>query len=249
MYESSGFQMDGSTNNTIADQLVQKLIDRIIINGMQPGDRLPSERELSAEYMIGRPSVREAIKTLSVLNVIEVRPYDGIYVASFSPEKLIMPLKIHMEMGKFDFEQIFELRAILETEAIRAACTRISDEKIREIEEIVNTADVENPYMFSEHDKQLHNAIYEQMDNYLIQMMLAMVNEWSSVTRSITNSFLEVRKIVHKDHLDIVEALKRRDEEGSCDAMRQHIQHLSKIKEISDESFRAKFLKSLKDHF
>jgi len=241
--------MTGLSGNSLSDRIAQMLINEIVLSDMQSGDKLPSERELAEHFKTGRPAVREAIRALSILNIVEIRPYDGLYIAEFDPKVLMYPFKVHMEMGRFSMMQLYELRTMLEVEAAGIASQKLSDEQIAQIVEVVNSEDVRDPVAFAKADEWLHQEFYNSAGNFLLQMLNSVVHEWCSVGRQITNSLDKVREIAHKDHLQIVVALQERDQDTVREAMRQHIQNLAKIEDISDRIYYREFMRQLQDEF
>jgi len=230
----------------ISDHVLNGIIDLIVSRGLKSGDRPPSERELAQMFNSGRPAVREAVRALHMLNIVEIRSYDGLYVATANPRILNIPFQALMDMGKFNLEQLFEIRLFMEPEVVAIASQKITDEQIVEIEEIVNAADVSNANQFAESDTRFHQAIYSASDNYLLQVIMHMINDLSTVSREVTGGFGEVRQIVHADHLAIVDALKKRDAAMCREKMGQHIQNLKKIVEINNKLYKVEFLKLLK---
>lgn len=238
--------MSAISGNTIVDRAISNIIDLIMKNDMQWGDKLPSERELAEQFSIGRPSVREAIRALNMLNVVEIRQKDGIYVASCEPKKLTVPFRLYMNMEKFNLEQLFEVRLIIEVAVAGVAARKISAEDILKVEKIVAEANVDNAYSFSESDKKLHTAIYDATNNFLLRTILLIINNLSSSSREVTGTFREVREMVHKDHILIVDALKQHDEAGCQAAMKQHLINLQKLVDINDSVYKQQFLKIIK---
>ena len=75
--------------NAIAEEIIARLLGLIRDRQLQPGDKLPPERELAAMLGVSRPSLREALRALSVMNVLEMRQGDGTYVSSLEPDLLV----------------------------------------------------------------------------------------------------------------------------------------------------------------
>lgn len=239
------YKMDVMKRRTISENVTYNIIDLITKNGLEPGTKLPSEREFAEIFKVGRPAVREALRALSILNIVEIRQHIGIFVAPFDSQKIIAPFKLYMDVGKFNLEQLFELRLILEVESIGLAATKISDEQISNIEDIVSTAETGNAFSFAQTDVKLHAAIHGATGNGLLELFMSIINDLTSVSREITGSYDEVRNIVHKDHLEIVDALKDRDVIRCRESMRQHIMHVEKIIEINNKIYHMEFMKLL----
>ena len=122
--------MTMTREGSIAEKAVQDIINLIMSKELVPGDKLPSERDLADMLGVGRPAVREALKIADAFGIVNIKQYDGLYVAGAEPEKLSTPFKLRMDMGQFDLVQLFEMRRIFEVETIKLAAARITDEEI-----------------------------------------------------------------------------------------------------------------------
>lgn len=232
---------------SIAEKAVQDIINLIMSKELVPGDKLPSERDLADMLGVGRPAVREALKIADAFGIVNIKQYDGLYVAGAEPEKLSTPFKLRMDMGQFDLVQLFEMRRIFEVETIKLAAARITDEEIENLERIMKSADVNDAEQFAASDSEFHSAIYRATGNAFLVMIMQIINELSSLSRRITGRFEETRHIVHSDHLNILDALKRRDIQQCGEGMLQHINHLQKIIEIDTKVYESVFQRQLKE--
>ena len=102
--------------------------------GFQPGTKLPPERSLAEQLKVGRPAVREGIKALCILDVLESRRGDGTYVKSLSALNAGWPAKVEMFEGEFAALDLLEVRKMLEPAAARLAATRADEVRLRQIE-------------------------------------------------------------------------------------------------------------------
>ena len=111
---------------------VMKELEAIILN-MKPGDKLPTEMELAERFSVGRSTIRECMKVFSARKMI-VRRNEGTFVSSQVKECLVDPLNILVSMDIGNLTELIELREILETEAVKLAVQRATDEEIKAIE-------------------------------------------------------------------------------------------------------------------
>lgn len=234
-----------NTAKTQAEAVIYDIMDYITGHDLKPGDRLPSERELADMFHVGRPAIREASRALCVMSVIEIRQNSGMYIASFDGNSKLDYFKIHMQAGKFTAGELFQLRLILETECIGMAVQRMSDEQIAIIRETLEHVSIDEEAAFAAADIKMHKIIYEATGNRPLQLIMETISGWNVENRRYTNSFIEVRKIVHRDHLDIYSALESRDVERCKESMRQHILHLQEIDDISQNALRQSYSKLL----
>src|SRR3977135_1548431 len=113
---------------SVTDDAIDKIRERIVSGAWGPGDRLPKESELAAELGLSRNSLREAVRALSQLRVLEVRQGDGTYVSSLEPDLLLESTGFvsHVRLGDAGVE-LLEVRRILEAPAAALAAARIDD--------------------------------------------------------------------------------------------------------------------------
>lgn len=226
---------------TQAEAVINSIIEYITSHNLKPGDRLPSERELAELFHVSRPAIREASRALCVMNIVEIRSHSGMYVASFESNSKLDFFKIRMQAGMFDVKQLYDLRTILETECIALAVKNITDEQIEQIGTLLENVSINDPAGFAEADSKMHRIIYKATLNRPLQLVMEMIGGWSLMGRSYTNSFKEVRMIVHNDHRDIYAALRLRSEERCRASMRRHIEHLQIIDDISINAARQQY--------
>src|SRR5258708_22799300 len=119
----------GRRNPSVTDEAIDKIQGLIVGGGWGPGARLPKESELAAQLGLSRNSLREAVRALSQLRVLEVRQGDGTYVSSLEPDLLLESTGFisHLLLGDGELD-LYEVRRILEAAAASLAAARIDDE-------------------------------------------------------------------------------------------------------------------------
>src|SRR2546430_150091 len=119
---------------SVTDDAIDKIRERIVSGAWGPGDRLPKESELAAELGLSRNSLREAVRALSQLRVLEVRQGDGTYVSSLEPDLLLESTGFvsHLLLGEGSVA-LYEVRRILEAAAAALAAARIDEEGEQEL--------------------------------------------------------------------------------------------------------------------
>src|SRR5438445_9639565 len=126
----SGRKRGAARPPTVTEGAIDKIRERIVSGAWGPGDRLPKESELAAELGLSRNSLREAVRALSQLRVLEVRQGDGTYVSSLEPGLLLESTGFvsALLLGETELE-LYEVRRILEAAAADLAAGRL-DSKI-----------------------------------------------------------------------------------------------------------------------
>lgn len=230
-----------NTEKLKTDVVIELILKYIKDNELKAGDRLPSERSLAEMFGVSRPSIRDAAHVLNVVNIIEIRQQGGMFVTEPSFNSRFDYFKLCMQSGEISMAEIFETRMIMEVECIALAAVNITEEQLDAMEETISAVSIYDPEAFSEADKKLHSIIYAATGNRALQLLMQTVSMWAVVTRKVSNSYEEVRRIVHFDHSSIYNALKDRDVERCRESMRQHILHLQQIQHIEDTVIRNEF--------
>jgi GntR family transcriptional regulator, transcriptional repressor for pyruvate dehydrogenase complex len=130
----------------LTDEAIDKIKEMIISGRVRPGEKLPREADLAAELGLSRNSLREAVKALSLINVLDVRQGDGTYATSLAPSLLLEAVSFVVDFHRDDTVLDFlEVRRILEPAATALAATRMSDEDRVELGKVLQTVDVSTP--------------------------------------------------------------------------------------------------------
>ncbi len=219
----------------LPEQISARLLSLIKERSLRPGDKLPPERELAAMMEVSRPSLREALQALSILNVIEIRQGNGTYVTSLEPGLLVEHLDFVFSLDDSTFLELLEARKILEVGIVVLAAQRITDDEIAGLEACLAKAheSVEDYQAFLQADLELHERIAEAARNPILTRIMATVSQLGIASRRRTVEIPGVPEQVLVDHRAIVVALKTRDPEAARQAMLQHLnnveQYLRKV--------------------
>ncbi len=203
-------------------EVASQVEDMILKQDIQPGDRLPSERDLATSFKVSRPTIREAMIALEIAGLIEIRTGSGIYVLARQAETGLA------DEGPGPFE-VLESRLMIEPEIAALAAARISDEQIAELQAALREMEKENAEgsVTEQADQRFHCIIAEASEN----SALASVVEWlwglRNKSRLSTLFHQRVREEgVHPsldDHRNIFNAMKAGDSAAARQAMRSHI--------------------------
>ncbi len=191
-----------------------------------PGDRLPPEKELGELLGASRNSLREAVKALEVIRVLDVRRGDGTYVTSLEPELLLEAVSFAADLHSDDSVlEMFEVRRMLEPQAAARAAHSMDAEMLAmltaEVERASGDTDVE---ALVQHDSDFHRAIVRAVGNdYLAGLIesLSAHTVRARVWRGLTQAGAVERTIA--EHRDIVRALEVRDADLAAALMLAHI--------------------------
>jgi GntR family transcriptional repressor for pyruvate dehydrogenase complex len=207
-------------------------IKALILSGeLGAGDALPPERDLAVMLGISRPSVREAIRVLTAMNVVEPQHGGGTFVTSLDPRLLARPINFLLQIEPRTFLDLFEVRQVMEVGAARMAAARMTDNIIAELEQIAAAAAaaLRRPVRYSELDFDLHTKIVEATGNPIYMSLYGSISELSLESRKRTARLPSVRQRAHSDHVRIVDALRARDPEAAGAAMHDHLEGMRQV--------------------
>lgn len=215
-------------NATLGDRATAALLEFIQMQNLQPGSGLPSEARLTEFLGVSRPVVREALRNLRGLGVVEILNGRGAVVRELNASSLEVFFSHALQTVSNSLVGLMELRTGLECEAAALAAKRHTDEDARIMRDLVermakSTGDAR---AYSELDVKLHVAISAASGNmlylHMVQSIRAAMREASrkGMTLRIGNSETGV---VQKMHEDIVAAIIRRDADTAFAEMRRHM--------------------------
>jgi GntR family transcriptional repressor for pyruvate dehydrogenase complex len=123
----------------LTDEAIESIKSMIVSGELRPGERLPREADLALRLGLSRNSLREAVKALSLIKILDVRQGDGTYVTSLDPALLLDALSFVVDLHRDDSVlHFFQVRRLLEPEAAAIAATRMSDEQVIELGAILD---------------------------------------------------------------------------------------------------------------
>ena len=214
--------------NAVAHEAIAT-IKRMIIRGeLQAGQRLPAERELAVQLGVSRPSLREAIRALIALNILESRHGEGTFVSSLEPDLPTEPIDFVLQVDDGGMSALFEARGVLEAAIAALAAERATDLELAELEDFVKRGrtKVDDPDAFIEHDVEFHDRIRRAARSPVLASMLGSVSTLSLESRRRTAQSPAVRARSLADHAKMVKTLKARDPEAARRAMVAHLEHV-----------------------
>ena len=132
-----GMELAPIKSTRIYEEIVRQVKAMIAEGRLKGGDRLPPERDLAEKFVVSRTSVREALRALESLGLVEIRPGEGTFVREVSVEALIEPLALLMVSQREAIGELFEARRLLEPALAALAASRATPEEIQEMERIL----------------------------------------------------------------------------------------------------------------
>ncbi|WP_343317719.1 FadR/GntR family transcriptional regulator [Arthrobacter sp. TMP15] len=199
---------------------------KIASGELLPGQKCPPEGELAAQLGVSRSSLREAIRAMSALGVMEARHGSGTYVSSLEPAQILKGFALLVDLFPFDSVlELFEIRRSLESHAAAGAAARATPELMAELDDLVAKMEAtENSADISDLDARFHEAICAAGGNSTLTSLMGLFRSRGrhfNVFDSVEGA--NVREASNKGHRDIVEAIRNRDPSSAATATAGHI--------------------------
>ncbi|NGQ94867.1 FadR family transcriptional regulator [Brevibacillus sp. SYP-B805] len=219
--------LDSAQDRKVYEGILLEIHELVQKRNLRPGDKLPSERELSEQLGAGRSSVREALRALELLGLIETRRGEGTFLKHYRHNRLIDILGFFLLRDAKTKKDIVEMRKILELEAVRLACRRASSKHFEEMERILSAAAerVEKGEVPTEEDYLFHRVICRSSRNSILHRIWVPLVEYSQSTRSESLSREGRARNAIEEHRQIMEAIRSGDEETAIARMREHLEN------------------------
>ncbi|GAA0704980.1 FadR/GntR family transcriptional regulator [Paraclostridium ghonii] len=215
------------TNEKIYQQVIGQIQNMILEGKLKNGDKLMSERELSQKMGVSRTSIREALRVLETMGIIESRQGEGNFICNKIESSLIQPLSMMFTLNNGTYEDIIELRRIIELEAVKLAAIRGTEEEFEDLK-IITQRLMENDEICdkAEIDKEIHYKITCMSKNFLIKSLynisLSLLEDFIVNSRQKVVYYHE-EDTINTQHKKICEAIIARDAESAYKYMKDHI--------------------------
>ena len=213
-----------AVRTSLSDDIVRQITDLISRGALRPGDRLPAERELCKQFGVGRTSLREALRSLIVMGILDVRLGEGTFVSDNQDKYLEKTLEWGLLLDPKVVEDLIETRLMLESQNAFLAAQRATAEDCEEIEQAIRGMEesLKSTKNYLEFDLKFHLAIARATRNKILYQLLSMtrgyLQEWIKKALSRRQAELSLR-----EHEKILEALRSSNPEQARSAMTAHI--------------------------
>jgi len=209
----------------IYEEIVRQIKTLVQEGRLKSGDKLPPERDLAERFKVSRPSVREALRALESMGLIEIRPGEGTFVRESSVESLIAPLALVILTQREAVGELFEARRLLEPAIAGLAARRATREEISEMERILEeqakevtagrTGLAQDAAFHAAIASSAHNRAITRIVNALVDLLAQSREESLQIPGRPTRS--------HQDHRRVLEAIQQRDAASAQRAMLDHL--------------------------
>ncbi len=213
------------TKVSISEEIAQQIMDLIASGDLKPGQRLPSERELCKNFGAGRSSLREALRCLSIVGVLNARVGEGTSVATDGGKFLGKIVEWRLITEKHDIENLLEVRIGLEGVAAANAATRATQKDIESLEQLLDRmkAAVQDRKLFAALDLEFHVTLAKASGNALLIDLVSMIR--SQLARGLSKVLLlpNAVPLSLKEHIAVFDAIRSKNPEAARNAMHAHL--------------------------
>ena len=214
---------------SVPEMVVERVLDLVRGGQLGAGDKLPSERDLAARLGVSRPSVREALRAISIMGVVEIRHGGGVYISSLDAAELLAPMEFYVSLSAPNLSEVFEARIHYEPMLAGIAAGALGARELARLGEIV-TAQEDRPNdaeLFHDTDAEFHLLILQAADNVFLSRVGRILQVLGEPGRRIFQRRPDVRARSVEDHRAILDALDARDADRAAAAMRVHMNHVT----------------------
>jgi GntR family transcriptional repressor for pyruvate dehydrogenase complex len=223
-------------------RLAEEVADRIrmlMLDGtFPPGQALPSERHLAERFGVSRGSIRDALRTLETIGLVETRHGQGTFPLELSVERLVAPLASVMAYRSDLQNELLDVRRMFEPAVARAAALRATEEDLADLQRVLDAQrqKLNTGQSAITEDTAFHAILARATRNRVVMSIMATLNDLlvESRTQSLNQKGRPARSI--DGHEAVVAALRRRDADGASQAMYNHIDQIADIQLHAQQS-------------
>jgi GntR family transcriptional repressor for pyruvate dehydrogenase complex len=215
----------------VAEEVADRIRVLMLDGTFPPGEPLPSERHLAERFGVSRGSIRDALRTLETIGLLETRHGQGTFPHELSVERLVAPLASVMAYRSDLQEELLDVRRMFEPAVARAAAERVTEEDLADLQRILDVQrhKLKNGQSAIAEDTAFHAILARATRNRVVMSIMATLNDLlvESRTQSLRQKGRPARSI--DGHEAVVAALRRHDPEGATHAMFNHIDQIADL--------------------
>jgi GntR family transcriptional repressor for pyruvate dehydrogenase complex len=226
------FRAVGSKQKLV-DRVVHALEELIISRQLEPDTKLPPERDLADQLGVSRTVLREAVRILVTKGLLETQPGKGTLVRKLTREQVVEPLSLLLRNhtgGEISFDQLYQVRSILEVEIAGLAASQASEADITRLKQIVaNMEATQNDVVtLAVHDADFHSALAKMTHNPLLAILVDSIRDLLQEYVARVTPYLDPSQENLPLHQKLLERIEARDVAGARQAMRENLDQMCK---------------------
>jgi GntR family transcriptional regulator, transcriptional repressor for pyruvate dehydrogenase complex len=217
--------LDALPSGSPVSEVARRLLDLFTSGSIEPGTRLPPERQLSVTLGVGRSAVREALAALEILGIVDVRPGSGTYLRGNASELLPQTLRWGLLIGERNTQELLELRSGLEIYVVRLAAARADAADVAAIGATLDRmrTSLDKLKHFAKADLDFHHALAEASGNATLIDLLNIVRSLLQVYSDRSVHDEAAARVALDEHDAVYRGLQARDPDAAASAMAGHM--------------------------
>jgi GntR family transcriptional repressor for pyruvate dehydrogenase complex len=211
---------------SLPDKLARQIRGTIQSGNYRRGDRLPPIVEMAKRFEVGQPSIREALKKLEAMGVVQIRHGSGVFVTR-SEEVLVLASPDYAgTVTKKLLLDLIRARIPIEIQSVADCVKNASPEQVQELKRILASAGkhLDDDEVLNSVNMEFHGKIAEASGNSVTAQLLAVLHEIFTDEQRLILGIFGSREDDHKDHAQILKAIENRDEALAVERMRSHLE-------------------------
>jgi GntR family transcriptional regulator, transcriptional repressor for pyruvate dehydrogenase complex len=211
---------------SLPDKLARQIRGTIQSGNYRRGDRLPPIVEMAKRFEVGQPSIREALKKLEAMGVVQIRHGSGVFVTR-SEEVLVLASPDYAgTVTKKLLLDLIRARIPIEIQSVADCVKNATPEQVHELKRILASAGkhLDDDEVLNSVNMDFHGKIAEASGNSVTAQLLAVLHEIFTDEQRLILGIFGSREDDHKDHLQILKAIEDRDEALAVERMRSHLE-------------------------
>ncbi len=216
----------------LSDRVATQMLETITTRDLKPGDRLPTERELSVQFGVSRTVIREAVRSLVGKGIIDARAGRGLRVTAVGPSAVWESMSLMLGHGPTpDYHDVHEVRTLLEVAVAGHAATRATDAEIDGLEGVLDRMKDALPDLeeVSRADLEFHRGVAASTHNRLYSVMLDAIVDPMLEIRRTTFRLPGRAQTALESHWAILNEIRSRNPEGASAAMSRHLDEVEQV--------------------
>ncbi|MCX5908475.1 MAG: GntR family transcriptional regulator [Deltaproteobacteria bacterium] len=220
-------------NTKMSDRIIKQFEELIHGYKLKPGDRLPSERELTDLFKVGRPTIREALRSLELIGLIEVKQGRGSFIKEIDFISYIASLRENVNFTRIvdtvSLEEYYSGRKLIEPAIARVVAEKHSSEDLEQLDQIIRDTRMalnDEGGQFNKFSAIFHEVLAKMTRNKVIQFSMDFILTMSSKARLQLFAQKDFRTMVLKDHERIVKLIREGDGKGAEQEIERHLDNL-----------------------
>lgn len=224
----------------ITDYIIAQVRDAIMSGQLKPGNRLASEKELTEEFQVSKATLREALRGLETMGLVEIRKgaAGGVFLTEVNSQTLMYAMMNFMHFKSVSIREITMLRYMLEPHIARIAATKITDEEIEQLKVFVSN-DKNNGESHRKKNTSFHHYLSRITKSSLLILIVDFIDHLLERVKEDQDLPIDFHSDVQAGHKEILDCLANRDADGAGKAMARDVVMVGKLmsQKMGEESF------------